>query len=127
MIIAASLLSFLNGGMVVLPPGDWKAPATADQLKNPLQGNVAAIEEGKKLYQQFCTPCHGKKGKGDGIAGMSLNPRPTNLAHKSVQEQSDGAIFWKMTEGRPPMAAYKQVFSETQRWQLVNFIRDIGK
>jgi len=128
LIIISFLISILLlGSTPFLPPTDWKAPASADQLKNPLQGDENASLEGKKLFKLYCSPCHGNKGKGDGIAGMSLKPRPTNLAAKAVQEQTDGAIFWKITEGRPPMASYKDALPENQRWQMINFIRDLAK
>lgn len=101
----------------------WVAPKSADAIKNPLKGNSTATAEGKKLFAQMCAICHGNKGKGDGMAGMSLNPRPTNFTKESVQAQTDGAIYWKLTEGRAPMASYKAALKPNQRWQLVNYIR----
>lgn len=105
----------------------WVAPKSADAVKNPLKGNVSATAEGKKLFAQMCAICHGNKGKGDGMAGMSLNPRPTNFTKESVQAQTDGAIYWKITEGRAPMASYKASLKDNQRWQLVNYIRTLKK
>jgi len=105
----------------------WKAPASVDNLKNPIMGDIKAIDKGKKLYKQMCAICHGDKGKGDGIAGASLNPRPANFAIYDIQSQSDGAIYWKITEGRAPMASYKDILKEEQRWQLVNYIRTFKK
>ena len=101
----------------------WVAPKSADQLKNPFKSSSTAVAEGKKIYQQLCTVCHGPKGKGDGVAGMTLKPRPANFTKDIVQDQSDGAIYWKVTEGRAPMAPYKAALTEEQRWQLVNYIR----
>lgn len=112
--------SFNNAG------GEWQAPPEADNLTNPLKDNASATESGKKIYQQMCAICHGNKGKGDGVAGMGLNPRPTDLT-KQVQDQTDGAIYWKVTEGRSPMASYKEILNEEQRWQLVNYIRTLKK
>lgn len=105
----------------------WVAPKSANTIKNPLKGKSTATAEGKKLFTQMCAICHGNKGKGDGMAGMSLNPRPTNFTKESVQAQSDGAIFWKITEGRAPMASYKAALKPNQRWQLVNYIRTFKK
>ncbi len=107
--------------------GDWIAPKSADNIKNPLAGDANAAKAGKKLYNQMCAVCHGSKGKGDGMAGVNLKPRPSNLASNKVQSQTDGAIFWKISEGRAPMASYKKAFTETQRWQLVNYIRQLAK
>lgn len=107
--------------------GEWVAPKSADQLKNPYKGNAEATAEGKKLYMKFCKICHGDKGRGDGIAGINLKPRPRDFTSEELREQTDGAIFWKINTGRPPMAAYEKILKEEQRWQLVNYIRELGK
>jgi mono/diheme cytochrome c family protein len=105
----------------------WVAPKDADNVKNPLAGNAAAVADGKTLYVANCGPCHGDKGKGDGPAAQGLNPKPADHTSVSVQSQSDGAIFWKLSEGRTPMPSYKKIFSDQQRWELVNFIRTLAK
>lgn len=106
---------------------DWVAPESANKIVNPLLNNEEATKEGKKLYKQLCAICHGEKGKGDGVAGASLNPRPANFSSNSVQSQSDGALYWKINEGRAPMASYKDLISDSQKWQLVNYIRTLNK
>src|ERR1035437_1343159 len=110
----------LSAGLMAQTP--WVAPKEADALKNPVANNATTAAEAKKLYNQLCTVCHGDKGKGDGIAAAGLNPKPANHTSDKVQNQTDGAIFWKLTNGRPPMAAYASTLSETQRWELVNYI-----
>ncbi|MEQ8879769.1 MAG: cytochrome c [Cyclobacteriaceae bacterium] len=103
----------------------WKAPAEADKLKNPLLVKEEAIKGGKKIFATYCAICHGAKGRGDGAAGAALNPKPTNLTTATFHAQSDGAIFWKITEGRAPMASYKATLSEEKRWQLVSYLRTL--
>ncbi|MCF6184456.1 MAG: cytochrome c [Bacteroidales bacterium] len=105
----------------------WVAPKSADNNKNPFSGNEEAVKIGKKLYKQNCAICHGNKGVGDGLAGMSLKPKPSNLTTAEFNKQTDGAIFWKLTEGKSPMPSYKTTFSEKQRWQIVNYLRSIKK
>ncbi|HVM89612.1 MAG TPA: c-type cytochrome [Puia sp.] len=105
----------------------WVAPKDADNVKNPLAGNTAVLAEAKTLYVANCGPCHGDKGKGDGAASQGLNPRPADHTSEKVQSQTDGAIFWKLSEGRAPMPAYKKVFNDQQRWELVNYIRTLSK
>ena len=126
-IVGIGLFTAANVNDLVKPTGEWVAPKTADNIKNPLAGDANATKAGKKIYNQMCAVCHGNKGKGDGIAGMAIKPRPTNFTQKKVQDQSDGAIFWKLTKGRAPMASYKKTLSETKRWQLVNYIRQMKK
>ena len=119
---AATIKNDLNNKL-----SEWVAPKSANNIKNPLAGNVKAALEGKKLFKQMCAICHGNKGKGDGMAGMALKPKPTDFTLKKVQSQADGAIFWKLTEGRAPMASYKKTLAETRRWQLVNYIRTLKR
>lgn len=107
--------------------GKWVAPATADGLTNPLAANAASVKDGKTLYIGYCAPCHGEKGKGDGVASGSLNPKPANHTSALVQNQSDGALYWKLSEGRNAMAPYKNVLTEKQRWALVCYIRSLKK
>jgi len=118
------ILFYLNA---IAQSAPWIAPKEADNVKNPLSGNTASLAEGKTLYVVNCGPCHGEKGRGDGPASPGLNPRPANHTSDVVQIQTDGAIFWKLSEGRPPMAGYKKIFSEQQRWGLVNYIRSLSK
>ena len=105
----------------------WKAPESANALKNPYAGIAAETAKGKTLYLQMCAACHGNTGKGDGAAAVALNPRPADHTSAKVQSESDGALFWKMTYGNPPMAAYKDILTEEQRWDLVDFIRTLKK
>tara|TARA_R110002072_G_scaffold282761_3_gene445961 strand:+ start:35004 stop:35417 length:414 start_codon:yes stop_codon:yes gene_type:complete len=131
-LVAFSGIIFFSFGPVGSDTGnasvkEWKAPASANNLKNPYKGNASATAKGKKLFKQMCAICHGNYGKGDGMAGSSLTPRPTNFTISKVQAQSDGALYWKLTEGRAPMASYKTILKKEQRWQLVNYIRTFKK
>jgi mono/diheme cytochrome c family protein len=103
------------------------APKTADNVKNPLSGNNSSLSEMRTLYVTNCSPCHGDKGRGDGPAAPGLNPKPADHTSAAIQSETDGAIFWKLSEGRNPMPGYKKIFSEEQRWQLVNYIRSLAK
>jgi mono/diheme cytochrome c family protein len=105
----------------------WVVPKDADNVKNPLAGNTSVLPEAKALYVANCAPCHGEKGRGDGPAAAGLNPKPADHSSVAVQSESDGALFWKMSEGRAPMPAYKKIFSDQQRWELINYIRTLAR
>lgn len=126
--LAVALVSLvLIFGRVIAQATPWVAPPEADNLKSTVTGNAAGLAAAKALYAANCGPCHGDKGRGDGPAAMGLNPKPADHTSDGVQKQSDGAIFWKMSEGRAPMPAYKKVFTDQQRWELVAYIRTLAR
>lgn len=106
---------------------NWVAPKDADNNKNPLAGNASVLADAKALYVANCGPCHGEKGRGDGPAAQGLNPKPADHTSTAVQTETDGALFWKLSEGRNPMPGYKKIFSDQQRWELITFIRTLAK
>lgn len=103
---------------------EWKAPASAKNLKNPV-GRAEGAKAGKAIFETNCAMCHGASGKGDGPAGAALNPKPRNLTDRAVQAETDGELFWKISEGRGAMPPWKQL-PEKDRWSLVRYIRSLA-
>jgi mono/diheme cytochrome c family protein len=105
----------------------WVAPEYSNSLKNPFAGNQKATDDGKEAFDQMCVLCHGLKGEGNGEAGLTLERHPANFLALNVKSQTDGAIFWKITNGKAPMASYFEILTDDQRWKLVNYIRELEK
>lgn len=105
----------------------WIAASSANSLKNPIAGNAASLKEAKTIYSTTCSPCHGEKGRGNGAASAALDPKPADHSSAATQAQTDGAIYWKLTEGRNPMPSYKAMLTDAQRWGLVNYIRTLKR
>lgn len=106
--------------------GKWVAAPEAKSLKNPLKPSKQVQEEAEKVVKANCVPCHGAKGLGDGPAAAALPAKPANWTSAAVQSESDGEIFWKITNGRGPMPPWKHL-SEKDRWALVLYIRSLKK
>lgn len=98
----------------------WIAPATAVARANPLADKPETAAGGKKLFLRNCAECHGPNG-----AGMEKK-HSADLQLPLVQQQSDGALFWKITNGNAPkgMPSFSRL-PELQRWQLVLFLRTL--
>lgn len=101
----------------------WPAPAEAASLVSPVKDQPNAAQLGREFYMQKCADCHGKEGKGTGYMAKMVAKPPTNLASQMVQANSDGELFWKITNGRSPMPAHRIRFSDEQRWYIVSFLR----
>ena len=109
----------------------WTAPPRAARKENPAGTSATSLTQGKELYVAACLPCHGTAGKGDGVAAATLERngtpvRPGNLSDPKLWQQSDGTIFWKISEGRTPMPAFQEALSEEQRWQIVTYVRTLA-
>jgi mono/diheme cytochrome c family protein len=124
MIVAAAVVTLVTAGSLgtAWAQGEWKAPADAKATKNPEKGT----DLGKKSVETNCVPCHGPSGKGDGPAAAALNPKPANWTSDKVKKESDGELFWKISNGRGPMPPWKHL-PDKERWQIVNYIRTLQK
>jgi len=109
------------------PREKWVAPSSADRMVNPLKADSNTIAEAFGLYKRNCEQCHGQKGKGDGWQIQNVSQKIADIASPEIQKQSDGALYWKITSGNKPMPGMKKDLTETQRWKLVLYVRDLAK
>jgi mono/diheme cytochrome c family protein len=98
-------------------PG-WRVPSEAVEKRNPLAERPELAAGGKKLFTRNCVECHGKSGEG--------LKKAADLQLPKVQGQSDGALFWKITNGNPDrgMPSFSRL-PELQRWQIVLYLRQL--
>jgi len=116
-------LFFASGAMAQAP---WVAPAAEKAKKNPLPADKKIVEQGEKVAKVNCVSCHGASGKGDGVAAAALNPKPADWTSSRVQSESDGELFWKISNGRGPMPPWKHL-PENDRWAVIRYIRSLKK
>ena len=129
---------FFSAMMLLVPVGltqaaasetshPWQAPDAARAVKNPIKVTTEGLKAAAKLFQQNCAICHGKAGAGNGPAAKSLPREPANFTNtKMMRKATDGELFWKMSTGRPPMPSWQDKLSETERWQLVSYLRTLS-
>jgi mono/diheme cytochrome c family protein len=126
-----SAVLFLGLSAVVWPGSPaisqnrWPCPFDKADAKNPLASTDEVINRGYQLVHQSCAECHGEAGEGDGPAAANMTPPPANWRAAAFQAQSDACIFWKLSTGRGAMPPANRM-PETQRWQIVTFIRSLG-
>jgi len=108
-----------------------QAPRTADPklLKNPVPPSASSVEQGQGVFGRFCTRCHGIEGKGDGPQPPE-GSHPANLTDAQWDHGStDGEIFTTIHDGVPPkfdMDSYEGKITDTEIWNVVNYLRSIG-
>lgn len=123
-LIGLLALLFLTS-MSVFAQSDWKVEDAKAKIKSPVQADDSSLKDGKALFITNCKSCHGDPGKNN---GLPLVPKPTDMANAAfLSANSDGAMFTKITDGRVTMPSFKAVLSDTQRWQIVNYIRSFDE
>ena len=122
---AVVMLTLLAGMLVAQNTGyhqdpNWRAPADKASRTNPLARKPEAAAGGEKLFRRNCVECHGEDG------GGLAKKNSADLLLPEVQSQSDGTLFWKLTNGNTDrgMPSFSRL-PEPQRWQLVLYLRTL--
>jgi putative copper export protein/mono/diheme cytochrome c family protein len=95
---------------------------------SPTGFTAASVANGAQLFAANCVACHGREGRGDGVAAKLLPVRPANLTQEHVWGHSDGELFWRISHGFVDrrygrvMPGFADVLSEDDRWALIDFI-----
>jgi high-affinity iron transporter len=94
---------------------------------SPPKKTPELLNQGKKLYEQNCSICHGPKGDGKGQLGAALKPAPSDFAEplkKWPNTKGDlRKIFEVISKGIPNSAMVKwDQISEQERWALVYYV-----
>jgi copper transport protein len=100
-----------------------------NEQANPITPNSDSVAAGQTIFTATCAPCHGTGGKGDGPIGATLNPRPADLTQHAIPGvHTDAQLYEWITNGFPGsrMPAFKSTLSDTDRWNIVNFIRTLA-
>jgi mono/diheme cytochrome c family protein len=123
-LLALIALSIVLG---VTHRGQWNIPQDAKLRQNPIHASPQALDAARILYDDHCERCHGKSGRGDGADATKFSTSPRDLTDtRRMSEQSDGELFYKISEGRKPMPEFKTKLTEEQRWQLVLLMRSMS-
>ena len=104
----------------------WIVPVTKAQKTNPIAAGSASIAAGRKIYMQRCAKCHGETGQGNGPDAIDLHLHPAKFNGSALRDESDGALFWKISVGRKGMPDFGKRLPPTDRWNVINFLRTLG-
>lgn len=94
---------------------------------NPLPKTEFVLARGQNRFNTFCSPCHNYTGTGDGLVqrrGFG-NQETMNLIRQAAREYSDAKIFHVISAGQNIMPAYADRISETDRWAIVHYVRQL--
>ena len=130
--VSSSLMFGLGLALVAMTTLSAQNPggsAEGKAMKNPVASSAASIAAGQAAYPKNCRFCHGPEAKGNGpMAPKDSHPSDLTDA-KWDRGATDGEIFLVIRDGAGPefkMKGYKSRMSETDMWNVVNYLRSIG-
>lgn len=107
--------------------GAITAPPTASQLTNPVPLTVDSIAAGRGLFESNCAQCHGVSARGGGPNAGTTSIPPADLLSGHINQHTDGDVYTWISGGLPGgMPAWQGTLSDTQIWELVDFLRAIN-
>lgn len=108
--------------------GTSVADAYRRSLPNPIPVTAASLARGQEIYQAQCATCHGDNGRGDGLAGRFLRPRPADFRVHMAAGHTDPDLFGWVSNGvqGTAMPAFGDTLSEEDRWHVINYIRQFA-
>ena len=89
-------------------------------LKSPLIQNDENLKNGKKMYDIYCSVCHGSKGDGQGI----LMEREKFLGIPSYADRdiTEGSIYHVLMHGINLMGSHAGQVNDEERWQIAQYV-----
>src|SRR5579859_3113474 len=96
--------------------------------KNPVPPTAESLAEARKFFGYNCAMCHGKSGDGKGVLAADMKLELRNWRDPaSLEEQTDGELFWIISNGKWKMPGNSDREKERMRWNYVNLVRSFAK
>jgi len=101
------------------------------EVKSPLPQTTENFEDGKVLFEHFCSPCHGENGMGDGEVTKHGFPPPPSYSKANssrggaMKDLTDGKIYHTITYGVNAMGSYGAQLNPTERWKVVMYVHHL--
>lgn len=102
----------------------WVVPAENEGKKSPFAFSDSTRKAGADIYVANCKSCHGDPGKNNVI---QLVPIPPDPASAKMQANSDGALQYKLLQGRGTMPSFKNTLTPTDLWIVISYIRGFNE
>lgn len=121
------LMAFCGLLLLVMAPAvmaQGEPPAPFAGLENPFAwDDEPAQAAGSLVYRQSCLGCHGVDGGNTPVADFSRADYPAEL------ESAPDYYYWIVTKGNlsQGMPPFESGLSETERWQVLTYIRSFGE
>ena len=96
-------------------------------VKNPLPQTEQSLAEGKALYMNYCTHCHGETGQGEGLFVQHKGPKPPAYNSDALKDLPEGKMYHTIMYGKNMMGSHASQVTATQRWKIIQYVKTLQK
>lgn len=101
--------------------------AAGANLKNPIPATPQVIEEGKYLFNLYCSHCHGEKGDGQGqlVTAGKFGGVPSYQGQ--LKDLPEGKMYHTLMYGKNMMGSHASQLNRKERWSVVRYVQVLQK
>jgi mono/diheme cytochrome c family protein len=89
----------------------------------PLPVDADLLLRGQERFNVFCSPCHGRTGKGDGMVVRRGFRAPISFHDPRLRQAPPGYIFDVITNGFGVMPDYAAQIPVADRWAVIAYLK----
>jgi len=94
-------------------------------LTSPLLNNEDNLANGKKMYEIYCSVCHGSKGDGNGI--LMQREKFLGIPSYADRDITEGSIYHVLMYGINLMGSHAGQVNDEERWQISQYVLKLRK
>jgi mono/diheme cytochrome c family protein len=91
----------------------------------PVKVTADLLARGQTQFQVFCSPCHGRTGRGDGMIVQRGFKKPSSYHVDRLRQMPIGYFYDVMTNGFAAMSDYSAQVPPADRWAIAAYIRTL--
>jgi hypothetical protein len=91
----------------------------------PVKLTPELLARGQTEFQVFCSPCHGRTGRGDGMVVQRGYKHPPSYHVDRLRQMPIGYFFDVMTIGVGAMPDYAAQIAPADRWAIAAYVRTL--
>jgi mono/diheme cytochrome c family protein len=89
----------------------------------PFAVTTQVMNRGQERFNIYCSPCHGRRGDGNGMIPARGLRHPPSFHTESLRTAKTGHFFDVMTNGFGAMPPYNVQVPVSDRWAIIAYIR----
>ena len=114
-------------------PKDDQSAWTA--LQNPLESSPQVLAKGERMFQIYCTPCHGVPDSDGKIEHLGTVAQPGRMPgvvaltgdDGVLKARTDGQVYRAIRVGNAIMPAYNWAMTDDEMWSIVTYSRTLDQ